>query len=109
MSLVPGLLDLSAYEDVADIIFLVVATLDQDAFRSRFEKRGSRQKKRGTHRYIENLEAILRIQEHFIEFADRFDVPIIDNTSIDDSVLSTIRLVIERLRNKQEFEASKLL
>lgn len=109
VSLVPGLLDLSAYEDVADIIFLVVATLDEDAFRSRFEKRGSRQKKRGTHRYIENLEAILRIQEHFLEFADRFDVPIVDNTSIDDSVLSTIRLVVERLRNKQEFEASKLL
>ena len=109
VTLMPGVIDLNDYKDVADVIFMVLATLDPEAFRSRFESRGRHQTRRGKHRYIENLDAILRIQEHFLEYADRFDVPIVDNTSIDESVKSIIRLVVEMLRSKGEWNAAELL
>ncbi len=101
VSLVPGLMDLSAYRDVAHLIFLVVARLDEDAFRSHFISREERQRRRGAQRYVENLDAILKIQEEFLELADRFDVPIVDNVTIDGSVLLVIRHVVESLRRER--------
>lgn len=109
VTLLPGLIDLEAYQDVADVIFLVVATLDEDSFQSRFESRGERQVRRGTHRYIDNIDVILRIQNHFLELAERYDVPIVDNQSIDSSVNLVIRHVVDTLRKKGEVQLEDLL
>jgi 2-phosphoglycerate kinase len=108
VSIVPGLLDLSAYRDTAHVIFLVVATLDVAAFRQRFEQR-ARESQRAPHRYLENLDAILRIQDHFLELAERHDTPIVDNESIDASVLSILKHVCETLRQVGGFDAKALL
>jgi 2-phosphoglycerate kinase len=91
------------------VIFLVVATLDEDAFSSRFESRAADQKHRAPHRYLENLPAILQIQDHFLELAERHGVPIVDNTSFDHSVLLIIRHVTETLRARGDFDAADLL
>ena len=109
VSIVPGMLDVGAYADHADVIFLVVATLDEEAFENRFSARAADQKQRAPHRYLENLDAILRIQEHFLELADRYDVPIVDNVSFDRSVLLIIRHVAEALRKKRAFDVAELL
>jgi 2-phosphoglycerate kinase len=109
VSIVPGMLDVEAYADRADVIFLVVATLDEEAFKNRFSARAADQKQRAPHRYLENLDAILRIQEHFLELADRYDVPIVDNVSFDRSVLLIIRHVAEALRKKRAFDVAELL
>jgi 2-phosphoglycerate kinase len=109
VSIVPGMLDVGAYADRADVIFLVVATLDEEAFKNRFSARAVDQKQRAPHRYLENLDAILRIQEHFLELADRYDVPIVDNVSFDRSVLLIIRHVAEALRKKRAFDVAELL
>jgi 2-phosphoglycerate kinase len=105
VSIVPGLLDIAPYADVADVVFLVVATLDEDAFRSRFSTRVQGGQRRPSDRYLENLDAILRIQDHFLELADRYDVPIVDNVSFDRSVLLIIRHVVEGLRAREGFDA----
>ena len=97
VSIVPGLVDLAAYAENAHVIFLVVATLDERAFRARFESR-ARTSHRPEHRYLEHFDAILKIQDHFLELADRHDIPIVDNESIDVSVLSIIKHVTETLR-----------
>jgi 2-phosphoglycerate kinase len=104
VSLVPGLIDFSAYKDVAHVIFLVVARLDEDAFRSHFISREARQKRRGADRYVQSLDSILKIQEEFLELADRFDVPIVDNVTIDGSVLLVMRHVVESLRRENTGE-----
>jgi len=109
VSIVPGMLNVQAYADRADVIFLVVATLDEEAFKNRFSSRAVDQKQRAPHRYLENLDAILRIQEHFLELADRYDVPIVDNVSVDRSVLLIIRHVAEALRKKRAFDVAELL
>jgi 2-phosphoglycerate kinase len=109
VSIVPGMIDLEAYEEIADVIFLVVATLDEESFANRFARRATHQKIRAPHRYIENLPAILQIQDHFLELAERHGVPIVDNVSFDRSVLLIIRHVTETLRARGDFDAAELL
>jgi len=109
VSIVPGLLDLSGYADTAHVIFLVVATLDEKAFRARFDARARAASQRPEHRYIEHFDAILRIQDHFLELADRHDIPIVDNESIDSSALSIIKHVTETLSKVGSFDVAEML
>jgi 2-phosphoglycerate kinase len=109
VSLVPGLLALDAYAGHADVIFLIVATLDEEALSERFRARAASASSRDARTYLESLPGILKIQDHLLELADRHDVPIVDNVSFDDSVLLVIQHVTETLRQKGEFHASELL
>jgi 2-phosphoglycerate kinase len=109
VSILPGTIDLEAYAEVADVIFLVVAALDNDAFGDRFEARAVGAKARVLHRYMENLDSILEIQNHFLELAERYNVAIVDNSSFDDSVRLIIRHVTDTLRKRGNFEPADLL
>jgi len=109
VSIVPGLLDLDAYEELADVIFLLVATLDTEAFANRFASRAEGQTHRAAHRYVENLDGILRIQDYLLDAADRFGVPIVDNDSFDRAVLLIIRHVTETLRKRSGVDPEDLL
>jgi 2-phosphoglycerate kinase len=104
VSIVPGAIDLASYAEHADVIFLVVATLDEDSFRNRFAARAAEQKQRPPHRYLENFDAIRQIQDHFLELAERFEVPIVDNISFDRSVLLIIRHVADILSRAGHFD-----
>lgn len=109
VSVVPGLIDLASYRDRADVFFLVVATLDEQSLRARFAARAGTAKERPAQRYLENAESILKIQDHFLELAERHDVPIVDNVSLDRSVLFIIRHVAEALRLRGDFDVADLL
>ncbi len=109
VSIVPGLIDVEPFADTADVIFLVVGTLDEEAFRNRFAARAAETKYRAPHRYLENLDSILRIQDHFLELAERYGVPIVDNTSFDRSVLLIIRHVTDTLIQRHGFDPEELL
>jgi 2-phosphoglycerate kinase len=101
VALVPGLIDPSAYAELAHVVFLVVATLDTEAYAARFASRAEEQAHRPAHHYVENLQAILRIQDHLLDAAERFGVPIVDNESFDRAVLLIIRHVTETLRKRE--------
>ena len=103
VSILPGLFDPKAYAGRAHVIFLVVATLTEGAFSHRFAARGRDAASRPPHRYLENLDEILRIQDYVLEMAELRDVPIVDNSSFDDSVLSILRHVTETLRKQGGF------
>jgi 2-phosphoglycerate kinase len=109
VSIVPGMIDLAAYEGLADVIFLVVATLDPEAYAARFQNRAAGESHRAAHRYVQNLEGILRIQEHFLEAAERHGIPIVDNDSFDRAVLLIVRHVAETLRARGDFDVDDLL
>lgn len=100
VAIVPGLIDLTAYEGQAEVIFLVVATLDAEAYANRFAARAADGSRRSAHRYLENLDAILRIQDHMLEAAERHGIPIVENDAFDRAVLLVIRHVTETLRKR---------
>jgi 2-phosphoglycerate kinase len=100
VSIVPGLIDLEAYAGQAEVIFLMVATLDPEAYANRFASRAADAERRAAHRYLEHLDAILRIQDHVLEIAERRGIPIVDNDSFDRAVLLVIRHVTETLRKR---------
>ncbi|MFT5441600.1 MAG: 2-phosphoglycerate kinase [Myxococcota bacterium] len=104
VSLVPGMIDLNAYAEKAHIIYLVVARMDEGSFRNHFIARGKREAHRDAVRYVDNLEGILKIQEQFLELADHLDIPIVDNVTIDGSVMLVIRHVVETLRKSGNFD-----
>jgi 2-phosphoglycerate kinase len=106
VSVVPGLLDLDPYGEPAQVIFLLVASLDEDAFTSRFAARGKDAIARPPHRYIANLDSILKIQDYLLELADAGGVPIVDNSSFEASVMSIIGQVTETLRKQGELDAA---
>ncbi len=105
VALVPGLIDLSAYEGHAHVFFQVAARFDPGAMRAQFAARAEREKHRRPRRYIDGLDEILVIQDYLLEQADREDVPIIENVSIEGSVLLVIRHVVERLRKLAKKDA----
>jgi 2-phosphoglycerate kinase len=80
-----------------------VGRLDEDSFRNHFIARGKRQLHRNASRYVENLDGILKIQEQFLELADHYDIPIVDNVTIETSVMLVIRHVVETLRKSGNF------
>ncbi len=101
VAIVPGMIELEAYEELADVVFLVVATLDIDAYSSRFASRAEGQSHRAAHRYLENLDGIVQVQDYFLEAAERHGIPIVDNESFDRAVVQIIRHVTETLRIKR--------
>jgi 2-phosphoglycerate kinase len=109
VAIVPGVIDLESFSEIADVIFLVVGTLEEEAFSNRFETRAKETKHRPPHRYLENLDSILQIQDHFLELAERFGVPIVDNISFDRSVLLIIRHVTDTLSQRHGFDPKEIL
>jgi 2-phosphoglycerate kinase len=109
VSLVPGLIDVARYAGSAHIFFLLVARLDVDAFATHFADRAEREKMRSAARYVDRLEEILRIQEYLLEQAESHEVPIVDNITLEGSVLLVIRHVVETLRKSGEVDIAKLL
>ena len=109
VSIVPGLIDLEPFSEIADVIFLVVGTLDEETFSNRFAARAAEAKGRPPHRYLENLDSIVQIQDHFLELAERFEVPIVDNISFDRSVLLIIRHVTDTLSQRHGFDPEEIL
>ncbi|MCP4007076.1 MAG: hypothetical protein GY725_23085 [bacterium] len=96
-NLVPGIVDFERYREDAHVIFLVTASLDKEAYRSRFLRRGVRARERPAHHYIDHFAEILTIQDHILAEAENYGLPIIDNVHFDNAVLSVIRSVISTL------------
>lgn len=107
VSIVPGSIDFAPYQDVAHVVVLLVATLDEEALRNRFQARAGGQKHRMPHRYLENFEAILTIQRYLVEQAQRHGVATIDNVSFDSSVRQIIDAATEAVRAQEADEIEK--
>ncbi len=96
-NLLPGIIDLDRYGD-AHVVFLITATLDVEAYRSRFTARARTARERPSDRYLRHLDEILAIQRHVLAEADRHSLPIIENIHFDETVVSVIRSVIAALK-----------
>jgi len=109
VALFPGAFDLALYNERADVIFLVVAALDRDSWAARFSAREAGGAQRPAHEYLSNLDAILRIQDQFLEAAERHGIPIVVNDRFDRAVLLVIRHLTESLGKRRDFDPRALL
>ena len=99
VSIVPDLLALDQYRELAEVIVLLIATREEDVLRGRFHARAIGEGRRTPHRYIDHLEAILEIQRHLLELAEQCEIPVIDNTSFDHASQAVVDRVMATLRS----------
>lgn len=102
VNLLPSVLDLDRYRGSAHVISLVVATLEDEAYRGRFSKRAEKARDRAAERYLEHFDEIRTVQDHILAEADYLGLPIIDNVRFDEAVMSVIRSVIETLKKSMD-------
>ena len=103
--LLPGIVDVSRYAADAHVVFQVVATLDREAHRKRFSVRYKRARDREPTRYLRHFREIVQIQDHILEEADRYELPIIDNVNKEETILSVIRSVLASIQRPLDFRA----
>ncbi|MEE2832111.1 MAG: ATP cone domain-containing protein [Candidatus Latescibacterota bacterium] len=100
--LLPGFIDLSAFEKKAIIAPVSLIVSERQAYEERFDKRAALEPARESHKYLEHLDRILAIQEHILQCSEREDVPIIDVTALEDPSSAAVTLVAERLQKEKE-------
>ena len=88
---------------------MVLANLDLDAYARRFPQRASQQKGRPPEKYLENIDAILQIQDYFLEMAHGHDIPIIENEDLERSLPQLIKTITDDLRVQLDLEGEKLV
>jgi 2-phosphoglycerate kinase len=93
--LVPGMI--GSERSDALVTHCVIAIPDEGVHRSHFWVRDtSTEGLRPLEKYLDGLPEIRLIQEALLERAQRFDIPVIENTSIDDAVGAVLDLVLSR-------------
>lgn len=92
---IPGLIDPRKIQG-AYPVFFVLSTEYMDAHRSRFISRAE-ESNRSASRYLKYFKNIRTIQDYIIEQAEKFDIPMIDNHSLDKSIIQTLRLVTDKV------------
>ena len=91
--LVPGMISVDRSD--ALVVQCVVAISDEDAHRSHFWVRDSATDGlRPLEKYLEGMTEIRMIQDVLLERARRFDVPVIENTSLDEAIGQMLDLVL---------------
>jgi len=100
--LLPGGIDLSAFEKLAIIAPISLVITERQAYEERFDKRASQAPSRKSHKYLENLERILTIQEHVLQCSEDEDVPTIDVTALEDPTSAAVTLIAERLQQEKK-------
>ena len=91
--IVPGLIRVD--RDDALVVQCVVAISDEDAHRSHFWVRdAATDGLRPLEKYLEGMPEIRMIQDVILDRAQRFDVPVIENTSFDEAIGDMLDLVL---------------
>jgi len=97
VSIVPGLTGSRSFGEQAHVICLMVTSGDGNDLRARFAARAHGTSRHLADRYLENLDAILEIQDHLIQRAREHGVPLIENRRFDDSAREIVDHVMKRL------------
>lgn len=107
--LVPGLLDYERLQTRAYCVHVVLANLNPDDYARRFSLRASRQESRSPEKYLENIDAILQIQDHILDMANGHDIAIVENEDSERSVLALIETITDDLRVQLDLQGEKLV
>ena len=76
---------------------MLLAVPNRDDLKTHFARRGENAPSRGSKRYLSNLEAIWRLQDHFIAEAGRCRVPIVQNTHLNTTLDRIMKVITDCL------------
>ena len=93
---VPGFLDLDAWQQRILAVPVVVTIEEADVHRSHFAARASEHAGRPAQRYLDRFEDIRRVQRYIKSQALSHGVPVIANYSFDRALAAIIDLVMEK-------------
>jgi 2-phosphoglycerate kinase len=94
--IVPGFLDLTAWEDRIVSVPLIVTVEDEDTHRSHFAARAADHSGRSASRYLEQMDSILRVQRYIKSQALSHGVPVVPNYGFDRALAAIVDLVMDR-------------
>ena len=98
--LLPDLIDLSAYKDQAIFIWMILYLDDKKHYAERFEFRSEEATQRSSHHYVENLDAILEIQQHILEVGEAHHIMTVENANFEETVQSLSAHIMDVLRKR---------
>ena len=98
--LLPDLIDLSAYKDQATFIWMILYLDDKKHYAERFEFRSEEATQRSSHHYVENLDAILEIQQHILEVGEAHHIMTVENANFEETVQSLSAHIMDVLRKR---------
>ena len=101
--LVPGFIDTTPYEKTAYVVSMMVSMLDRAAYEGRFSTRWEEAPSRPFHKYIANMDSILKVQNYILDMAHQHHVPVIENTDFDRATGISLHLIADYLRKQDEF------
>ncbi len=108
VSIVPGLFDLSEWQDRAHVFFLLAADEDRESLHAHLVARGHGRGARATERYVRNFQEIFTIQEDLLERAEMFSVPVVDVQDLEGAAGKVVKHIVGQLGERRAAEASGL-
>jgi len=81
----------------AVVVHVVLAILNPQRFQERILRRGDQAVQRRAERYLENFDAIWRMQAFLLSEADRAGVPIVLNNNKEQVIADLMRTIVDRL------------
>ncbi len=93
----PSFLESIPKEEDAIVVPIMLRVADQKLLRQRFTGRGQQAPNRRAKRYLDNFEAIWRLQSFLITAAERADLNIVTNDRREDAIRAVMGAVINAL------------
>ncbi len=108
VSLVPGLFDVSGWQDRAHVLFLVAADEDRESLHGHLVARAHGRGARASERYMRNFKEIFRIQEDLLERAEAHGIPVVDVQDLESAAGQVVTYVVDQLGERHAAEAAGL-
>jgi 2-phosphoglycerate kinase len=108
VSLVPGLFDVTDWQDRAHVIFLLAADEDRESLHGHLVARAHGRSARASERYMQNFTEIFRIQESLLERAEMFGVTVVDVQDLETAAQQVVSYVVDQLGAVHAAEAPGL-
>lgn len=84
------------------LIHVLLAVKDEQNHKERFKRRERRAKDRPAKRYLQNFEAIRKIQDHLIAMAEQHHIPVFDNENVEDAVTAILDHILSQLTTSSD-------
>ena len=100
--LLPELIDLAVYEKQALFVWVNLYLSDTRIYKDRFKNRSQNAAKRPSHRYLESVEEILKVQNHILSVGQTYQTPAFENVIFDETVQSISLHIMDKLISEEE-------